>query len=183
MKQCAFFLVLAAFVWPALASGGDKGTEVNIDGFKSTTPANWKIKETKVPFRVYTFILPKAEGDEADAELVVSFTGKGSGGDLKPNIARWQDMFIPPKGKTIDDVTKTEKIKVGDVAVTIVDIEGTYKEKSPPVTGKVVQRPDYRRVNVIFASDNGPFFIYVVGPAKTVGSHKESFDKWLKNFK
>jgi hypothetical protein len=164
---------------------GDKGHEVKIEDFKATTPATWKLKETKVPFRLYTFTLPKGEGDDRDTEVVVSHTGKGAGGGLKENVTRWQDMFIPPKGKSIEDVTKTEEIKVAGVAVTIVDIEGTYKEKSAPFAsgGKTTLRPDSRRVNVIFASENGPFFMYMVGPAKTVASHKEAFDKWLKSFK
>lgn len=177
----ALVLVLAV----GRGTAGEKGTEVDLGGLKSTTPAEWKLKEGKVPFRLYTFTLPMGEKDERPTELVVSFTGKGSGGDLKPNIQRWQDMFIPPKGKGIEDATKMTEMKVGDVPVTLVDIEGTYKEKFPPFApmAKVTERPEYRRVNVIFASENGPFFMYLVGPAKTVASHQEAFQKWLKNFK
>jgi len=161
------------------------GTEVKIGAHKSATPAAWTAKASKITFRMYTFTLPKAEGDDKDAELVVSFTGKASGGDLKPNIERWQGMFFPPKGKTIDEATKIDKMKVGDVEVTTVDIEGTFKDKFPPFSpdAKVTPRPNYRRINAVFASDDGPFFIYLIGPAKTVASHKKSFDDWLKNFK
>lgn len=185
MRHILLAGVAVTLALAARSAAGDKGTEVTIDGFKATTPPKWMSKESKMPFRQYTFILPKAEGDDKDAELVVSFTGKGSGGDVKANITRWQGMFIPPKGKSIEDVTKVEDIKVGDVKVTVVDIEGTFKDKFPPFDpmGKVTPRPDYRRINVIFASEGGPYFIYLLGPAKTVAAHKDSFDKWLKSFK
>lgn len=165
------------------SAAGDKGTEITLDGFKSTTPASWKEKEAKVPFRLYTFTVPKAEGDERDGEVVISHTGKGSGGDLKPNITRWQEMFLPPKGKTMEEATKIDKMKVGDVEVTVVNIEGTYKEKAKPFDTKFTPRSDFRRIHMVFASENGPFFFSFVGPAKTVAAHKESFEKWVKGFK
>src|SRR5688500_9577937 len=114
--------IVAALLFSSSSFGGDeKGTEVKIGSHKSAVPATWKEKPSKITFRLYTFTLPKAEGDERDAELVVSFTGKAAGGDLKGNIDRWQGMFFPPKGKTMDEATKVEKLKVGDVDVTVVD--------------------------------------------------------------
>ena len=161
------------------------GTEVTLDSLKSTTPAAWKAVPGKMPFRLYTFTLPKAEGDDKDAQLVITSFGKGGGGGYKENLVRWQGMFLPPKGKAIEDVTKTEKFKVGAVEVTVVDIEGTFKDKFPPFdpAAKTTLRPEWRRINVIFASEDGPYFMYIIGPQKTVASHKDSFEKWLKGFK
>src|SRR5262249_27368179 len=98
---------------------------------------------------------------------------------------RWQGMFEAPEGKKIDDVSKVEKMKVGDVDVTYLDVQGIYLYKFPPFdpNAKVQRKPDYRRLGVVFASKNGPYFITLTGPAKTVAEHKKGFDEWLKGFK
>jgi len=46
-----------------------------------------------------------------------------------------------------------------------------------------VKKPPFRRFGVIFESPNGPYFITVTGPARTMEMHKKGFDEWLKNFK
>jgi hypothetical protein len=183
MKRVSSLFVFAVLlVQPA--AGGQK-TTVTLDGLKSDTPADWKEKKSPSKFRLHTFVVPKAEGDERDAEVQVIFFGKDSGGGLQENVKRWKSMFDPPEGKKIDDVTKQETFKVAKADVTVLDISGTYLEKFPPFdpNAKTTRRPDYRRLNVYFDSENGPFFIIFVGPAKTVGQSKKAFDDWLKAFK
>ena len=125
-------------------------------------------------------------------------------------LLRWQDVFRPlvelspgmdartlvrrfdnngffraPEGKTIDDVSRLQKFQVGDVKVTYLDVSGTFLSKNPPFdpNAKEVKKPDFRRFGVIFESPNGPYFITVTGPARTMEMHKKGFDEWLKNFK
>jgi hypothetical protein len=167
-------------------AGGD--SEVTLDGLKSRAPKEWqreKVPAKLAKFRVAQFKLPKADRDPEDAELVVFFFGKGQGGSDQQNIERWQSMFQPPKGKKIEDATKVEKMKVGKVPVTYVDVRGTFLSKFPPFdpNAKVTRKENYRRLGVVFDSENGPFFITVTGPADTVERHKKEFDNWLKNFK
>jgi hypothetical protein len=183
MKRVSSLFVFAVLlVQPA--AGGQK-TTVTLDGLKSDAPADWKEKKSPFKTRLHTFVVPKADGDERDAEVQVIFFGKDAGGGLQENVKRWKGMFDPPEGKKIDDVAKQETFKVGKADVTVLDISGTYLEKFPPFdpNAKTTRRPDYRRLNVYFDSENGPFFIIFVGPAKTVGQNKKSFDDWLKAFK
>ncbi len=168
-----------------LARAGDgKGVEVTLDGLKSLTPSSWKSQKPANKLRTFQFLLPRAEGDGQDAELVI-FLFPGGGGGVAENIKRWKAQFVPPEGKSIDDVAKLDKFKVGNVEVTYLDIEGTYLSKNPPFdpNAKTVRLDNYRRCSVIFASENGPYFITLTGPAKTVGKHKKGFDDWLKAFK
>jgi hypothetical protein len=185
--MCCFIAVCCvALVGRALADEpAGEGTEVNLDGLKSTTPGNWKKEKTISKLRVYQFKLPKADGDKADADLAVFYFGPGSGGSEKENIKRWQGMFRPPEGKKIEDATNVDKMKVGKVDVTYVDVQGTYLDKFPPFdpNAKVTPRPDYRRLGVIFQSENGPYFITLTGPARTIAQNKKAFDGWLKAFK
>src|SRR5271170_4195424 len=99
------------------SEGGGNGTVVKLDGLSSTAPASWKAGSPTSEMRMYQFVLPKADGDPLDAELIVFFFGKGGGGGIDANVQRWKEKFLPPEGKKIDDVTKVDKFKVGTVGV------------------------------------------------------------------
>ena len=184
MKRLSGILLAAAVLIQSAAGGGK--TTVTLDGLKSDAPASWKTKTSPFKTRLYTFTVPKADGDERETEVqVISFGKDNDGGGLPANVKRWKGMFEPPEGKTIDDVAKQETFMVGKAKVTTFDLHGTYLDKFPPFdpNAKTIRRPDYRRINVFFDSDNGTFFIIFVGPAKTVAQNKKAFDDWLKAFK
>ena len=163
------------------ADPGAKGTIVEMDGLKSTTPADWKEEKPSNNLRTAQFRVPMVDGDPKDAELVIFYFQKGGGGGIDANLTRWKQKFLTNDGKPVDNA-KVEKFKVGEVSVTYVDISGTYKDGQPGAT-KFEKRADYRMLGVIFESPNGPYFITLTGPARTVEQRKKGFDEWLKNFK
>ena len=162
----------------------DKGVVVTLDGLSSKAPAEWVEEKPSSQLRVNQFKLPGVNGKEP-AELGITFFGEGQGGPVDANVKRWRDMFTTADGKKSDDMGKVETLKVGDVKVTYLDIQGTFLSKVPPFApnAKTVIKPDHRMLSVIFASKNGPYFIRVVGPTETVDHYKKGFDEWLKNFK
>jgi hypothetical protein len=168
--------LLALVVSASLGLQG-QGTVVTLGTMKSTTPADWKSQPAK-GLRMNQFAV-------GDAELVIFFFGEGSGGSKEDNIKRWKDTFVPPTGKTIDDVSKVETFKVGKADVTLLDVQGTFLSKNPPQdpNAKTERKTDYRRFGVFFACPGGPYFITLTGPAKTLEQNKKAFDEWLKNFK
>jgi hypothetical protein len=162
------------------------GEAIDLGGLKSKIPDGWKLLEPSNKLRKYQISIPKAEGDKDNTELVVFFFGAGGGGETEANITRWKSQFIAPEGKTIDQVSKVEKYKVGkDADVVCLDISGTYKYKFPPndPRAKEQRKENYRRFNVIFDTDKGAYFITLTGPAKTMQKNKEAFDGWIKAFK
>jgi hypothetical protein len=167
------------------AGGADdkKGVVVVIDDLKAVAPEAWKKEKPSNTFRQYQFKLPKVEDDKEDAELVVSnnVLGKSDEDILK----RWKKMFLLPEGKTVDDVGKVETIKSGKVTLVYLDIQGVYLHKKLPIDPdfKAVQKPGYRMLRVLFKTKNDVNYVSVIGPAKTVESHKKQFDEWLKAFK
>jgi hypothetical protein len=184
MKRLAFAAVIAAaFVVGARAE--DKGMVTEIDGLKSTAPAEWKSAKPSNQMQIHLFTIPKAEGDKYDGSLTVFFFGAGGGGGTKANIDRWKGMIKPADGVKDEDAFKTNEMKVGDVKVTVFEGNGTYKHKNRPFDPKEEGelRPNYRLVGVIFESPNGPYFMRMVGPAKTMDANKKAFESWLKNFK
>ena len=185
MKRTAVIAVTGLALLAVAARADDKGTATEIDGLKSTAPAGWKAKETNAPNRVYHFVLPKEKDDKFDGELIVFHFGNGQGGTAAANIDRWKKMITPSEGKKIDDVSRVEETKVGGAKATVVDVHGTYTYKMRPFdpNEKGEQRENYRLIGVVLESANGPYFIRVTGPAKTIEAHKKGFDEWLKGMK
>jgi len=159
--------------------------DVTLDKLKSKTPAAWKSQPVSNKFRAYQFAVPKAKGDSEDAELVVFYFGAGSGGGVEDNLKRWRSAFEAEGGKSIDDVSKVEKFKVGAAELTYLDVKGTFLSKFPPFdpNAKTTRKTNFRRLSVFFDCDNGPYFITMTGPAATVEAAKSDFDSWLKSFK
>src|SRR5947209_4273926 len=103
---------------------GAGGTLVTIDGLKSRTPADWAPEQPNTRMRINQFRLTPINDDKDNAEVAVYFFGKGQGGSPDANVARWKGMFVPPAGRTIDDVTRVEKLKVGGIGAVYCDVRG-----------------------------------------------------------
>jgi len=183
VKRTAVLALAGLAMLAVAARADDKGTTTEIDGLKSTTPAKWKAQEITSPFRAYHFILPKEKGDKFDGELIVFRFDKGQGGSVADNVKRWKSMITPPEGKKIDDVSKVEEIKIGSAKATVFDASGSYLHKARPMDATGEQRENYRLLGVVLETANGPTFIRVTGPAKTIEAHKKGFDEWLKGMK
>jgi hypothetical protein len=149
------------------------GEEVKLGTLSSKAPKAWIKEEPSNKLRKDQFRLPKAAGDKEDAELATFYFP--GGGSVDENVARWKDKFRTDKGKKVEDF-KLDTFKVGKVPVTYLDISGSYVFMVKP------PKKDYRMIAVYFDSDDGPFFITVIGPEKTVAAHKKAFDNWLKAF-
>lgn len=184
MSRIVALSILFAFA-PFAAAAQDKGVSVGLDGLSSAAPAAWKEKKPANNMQFKVFALPKAEGDADDATLTIFFFGPGGGGGVKENLARWKKMMKAPDGKSMDEAAKVDEFEVAKVKVTRVDMTGSYLHKAQPFNpdSPVEERKDQRFIGVVFESPNGPYFMRLVGPAKTVEKHAKGFEEWLKNFK
>jgi len=130
--------------------------------------------------RAYQFRVPRAKGDEEDAELLIfdSF-----GGSAEDNINRWKTSeFEPPQGKKIDEVSKVTKLDIVSRPAHYLDVSGTYLGGPGPGTGPT-RKPGYRMLAVHYEGPDGKtYHIILRGPAKTVEEHKTEFDDWLAGF-
>jgi hypothetical protein len=156
-----------------------KGETIELGDLKAKVPADWKKEEPKDRMRTYQFKLPKAEGDDEAPELVV-FYFPGGGGGAEANVKRQLGAFVPPDGKKIEDVAKTDKFKVGDAQVTYLDITASYK--GLPFAPLPKPKENYRELYAVVEGKE-TFFVRVLGPAKSVEAAKKGFDEWLKALK
>jgi hypothetical protein len=178
-------LLTAGLVYGAcggLRAADDKPSSVEIDGMKAPIPADWKEEKPKNRLRYKQFRLPKAKDDKTDAEIIIF---KGLGGKPEENVKRWKDMFIPPEGKNLDDVSKVAEIKIGDKKATLLEVYGTYKHKDAPFDpkAKTELKPDYRMVAVQYDGNDDAYHFRLIGPAATVDQYKKGFEDWLKALK
>lgn len=182
MRPALLLAVLLGLAFVAGAPADDKkGTKTELGGLSSTTPASWVKQEPKksVIQRVYQFALPKAEGDKVDAEIVIF---EGLGGSTASNFDRWRGQYTPAKGKSIEDVSKESKVKIGSGDGDMLDVSGAYNAPpfDPTFKGK---QENFRLLGIQAKIGDNSYHIKLVGPAKTVEKHKADYENWLKGFK
>jgi hypothetical protein len=145
-------------------------------------PAGWKPVATSSSMRVAQFALPRAAGDPADAELVVYYFG-GSGGTVEANIERWLGQMQQPDGKPSSAVAKRESRTIDTMKVTLVDVSGTYIAEMTPGAAERHNSANFRLRAAVIETPNGPYFIKLTGPAKTIAASEKAFAAFLASLK
>ena len=163
------------------ATAQDKGTAVKVNKLSAAAPAEWKSEKPANRLRSYQFKLPGAN-DRGDAEVIVM---PESSPDVEKNFPRWKAQFVPPDGKTADDLGKTAKWDVPGSTATVLDVRGTWKYKERPFDPKSKEelKDDYRVVWVVVADKDEAAHIRLSGPRETVEKHYAAFEKWVKSLK
>ncbi len=180
MKATQRFLILLATAALATAQGAKTAPGV-VDGIRYTAPAKWSLQPDR-PMRVATYTVPQAAGDPEAGECGVFFFGPGQGGSVQANLDRWTGQFQTPGGQKIGD-PKTSKETVAGINVTMVDISGTYMQSSGPMMAAKQAKPNYRMIAAVVEGKQGPLFIKLTGPKKTVAAAEADFAAMIKSIK
>ncbi len=155
------------------AEGEAELQEIPLGKLKVSLPATWMSKPSASQMRLAQFTIPAAEGDAESAEMVVFHFGKGGAGAAGANVERWIKQF-EPKGRTVKLVEG--KSSTGDY--TLVDLAGTYQMPvGPPIQQKTRPLPEARVINVMLRHEDGPLFLKLAGPQKTVSAAIDDFRK------
>jgi hypothetical protein len=173
---------IATLPWILFAAGATAAPPVDLGGLKSEPPpAAWKEAPAGSAMRIKQFTVP---GKAGDAEIVIFYFGQGQGGSVEDNLARWKKQFEAPAGKTLDQMSKTESLKLASTSATLLDISGTYLFKARPMDPAPGEpRPNHRMLAVVLETPKGNYFIRLVGPDKTVLAARKDFIRWVKSFK
>lgn len=165
-KTCILALVLLASVQTLAA------------GLTFDAPRAWKAAGPSSSMRVAQFVLPRAPGDTQDGELVIYYFG-GSGGTIDANIERWLGQMQQPDGRASSAVAKRQTRSANGLALTLVDVSGTYVAEVTPGSPERHNNPNFRLLAAVVQTPNGPYFIKLTGPARTVGVWDTTFDQFL----
>jgi len=145
------------------------------------TPQGWHTQPTSSSMRVAEFSLPRAEADAEDAQLVVYYFG-GSGGSVDANLQRWVSQMQQPDGRPSSGVAKKENRSVNGLRVTMLDVSGTYVAETAPGSTERNNKPNFRLRAGVVETSNGPYFIKLTGPAKTVAKWERAFEQFIVSF-
>ena len=147
-----------------------------------TTPQGWQRGTPASSMRVAELTLPRAAGDAEDAQLIIYYFG-GSGGSVDANIDRWVGQMQQPDGKASAAVAKKDTRTVNGLSVSLVDVAGTYTAEMAPGSAEHQNKPRFRLRTGVVQTPNGPYFIKLTGPEKTVARWEQAFNQFISSLK
>ena len=125
--------------------------------------------------RAATYRVPAVAGDKEDGECAVFYFGPGQGGGVDDNIQRWVGQFQTEAKPQI------KKQTINGLAVTTIDLSGTYMASAGPMAPSKVSKPGYRLLGAIAEAPQGGVFFKFTGPVKTVAANQATFQKLVQS--
>ena len=149
--------------------------QITFDGLSTQVPSSWESQRPRNDMRAVQMRVP-GEGDAGDASFVAF---SSIGGSVNQNISRWIGQFASEDDRHLSP--DIEEIKVGDVDVTIVTINGDYDggSMSPDDTGS-----NRTMIQAIVIQPFGDqTFLRLLGPSETVEANREAFDRMISGIR
>ncbi len=125
--------------------------------------------------RAATYIVPPAKGDAEGGECAVFLNIAGS---VQANIDRWVGQF-----EKTDGAPNQKQETINGLAVTTVDVSGTFKGGGSMMGQASGPKAGYRLLGAIVEAPSGPIYFKLTGPAKTIASAQSEFQAMLKSLK
>ncbi len=152
------------------AEGGMPSAPPSDNSLQLKVPDGWKAVQPRNEMIQAEFALPKAEGDEDDGRLTVTWAR----GSIQMNIDRWRGQFEQLEDKPV------EHLDLSGTKVTVVDFSGNYNEQQV-MMGPVTKRPGYRMLAAIIEKAEGMLFVKGYGPANTMAAHADEFRGFVES--
>ena len=188
----AIFFVVSVAVWACGKQGPTATSGMQSNSAQSNTNASgdlhfkaldgWVTEKPSSSMRVAQYKLPKAEGDNDDASLVLYYFGATQGGTAQANIDRWISQMKQPDGSSSKDKAKTETTTINGLKVTTVDVSGTYTAEMAPGSGSFHNDTNYRLRAAVVETPKGNYFVKLTGPSKTIARWDQAYTDYLKSF-
>jgi len=152
-------------------------------GLTFTAPPAWHTRPPASSMRVAEFVIPKANGDAEDAELIVYFFGSSGVGSVDANIDRWVGQVQQPDGSPSKTKAKRAERTINGLKVTTVDVSGTYTAEMSPGASEHYNKPGFRLSAAVVETPKGAYYVKMTGPAKTVAAAQGDYEKFLSSLK
>src|SRR3989475_10910209 len=185
-------LVVSLAVWACGRQGPTATSSTQSNSTQSSTsasgelhfkaPDGWVTEKASSSMRVAQYKLPKAEGDNDDASLVLYYFGATQGGTAQANIDRWISQMQQPDGSASKDKAKTETTTINRLKVTTVDVSGTYTAEMAPGSKTFHNDDNYRLRAAVIETPKGNYFVKLARPSKTVARWDQAYTDYLKSF-
>jgi hypothetical protein len=153
-----------------------QGTTVVLLDYHTTVPATWTSRAASSKMRLAEFVTPPADG-AAGAEVVVYFFGKGQGGSVESNIARWVSQFSSSNGSPVSPIVSRDS--TAPFPITFAELRGTYARGVGAGSSPELARPGQTLLAGIAETPNGTLFIQLFGPAASVAAQHDAFVRFV----
>jgi len=164
------------------APGADTGTPGNEAEMSLSIQMPPEFKPQKIapaPFAVTlrAYKAPKVEGDPEDAYVSISALSMKM--PFQQNLKRWCDQFELPAGKTCETGVKQQKLEGTAFPTIVVEVAGTFKGSAMtgPWSGPM---SNFEMVVSEIETNDKPYYVKMIGPAKTVERWKTPFIEAIK---
>jgi hypothetical protein len=158
---------------PGMMGGGEPADA----GVSWEKPARWEV-EAGSSMRLATFKVPSTVNGVEAAECALYYFGPGQGGGVDANLVRWAGEF---EGSPTPE---RKDFQADGMKVNRVRLRGTYRAHAGMGgQGPSGPMPDYTLLGAIVEGPNGPVFVKLIGPSRTVDPAEKEFDAMLRGFK
>lgn len=173
-RRLLLMLAAAAF---AFTPGLRAQSTVDLLSYKATVPAGWVTAPATSSMRLAQYTIPARDGSVA-AEVVVYFFGKGQGGNVEANLARWKGQFSMPDGSA--PFVKVTRDSSGTFPVTIAEYRGTYA-RGIGAGDAANAKPGQSLVAVIAETPRGTLFFQLFGATAGVTEQRAALVAFVRS--
>ena len=152
-------------------------------GLTYSAPPAWHTRPPASSMRVAEFVVPRAQPDAEDAELIIYYFGTGGGGSAEANIDRWISQVQQPDGSDSKAKAKRAERTINGLKVTTVDVSGTYTAEMRPGAAEHYNKPGFRVCAAMIETPQGAYYVKMTGPANTVAAAQPDYEKFLSSLK
>ncbi|MCH8334062.1 hypothetical protein IIC65_09020 [Candidatus Sumerlaeota bacterium] len=162
---------------PEATTSGGSGEKVLDFGIAfAVVPDAWEIELPSSTMRLAQLRIPASEGDApSGAEVTVT----QAGGGVEANLNRWYGQMRQPDGRPSSMVAKVEKLSAGSMAVTFVDIPGTFAPGAMPGRPALSPQSNWRMLGAIIEAPGGLLFVKATGPDRTMRDNLEKMKRFV----
>ncbi len=154
------------------------GSGTGATGMAWTRPEGW-VEET--PSSSMRRAQYRVSGSGGDGECVIYYFGPGQGGDAQANVTRWAGQFTLADGRSGTEGAQIETFDVRGVAVTLVEVAGTYNGGRMMGGSQGGSLPNSMLLGAIAEGADANWFFKFTGPEATLREHRDAFDQMIRS--
>lgn len=145
------------------------GEVLELADFQLFVPESWEKETPSNQMRIAQFGIK----GNSENKVVVSYFGEMES-QVDANIERWERQFSKLESSVV--------LKTAHANISAVKMIGTFKFKPFPMAQQFEERANYGMLSAIIPSNEGPYFIKLVGPADLVDAELASFLQALDSY-
>jgi hypothetical protein len=174
----AFFALSVARAQSAAARAQD--STITLLEYRTRVPSGWTTRTPGSSMRLAEFVIRAARGADS-AEVVVYFFGKGQGGTVDANLARWKAQFSTPDGSAVPE--KVTRDSSGAFPITFAEYRGTYARGVGAGSSAEQARPGQILLAGIAETPRGTLFIQLFGPNGVVSGQHDALVSFVSGLR